>query len=82
MLGKPHTIHRGDGETCDGLAIYPEGNRNTFSRLHEMTKNEIKWRQFCKSDLQAWKGVKIESNNISLQISRKDLSKLKMEPTT
>ena len=81
MLGKPRTIHGGDEQTCDRLAIYPEGNRNTFSRRHA-TKNEIKWRQFCKSDLQAWKGVKIESNYISLQISRKDLSKLKMERTT
>ena len=55
MQGKHHTIHGGDGGTCDGLAFYPEpGNKITFSRLHA-AKNEIKWRQFC------WKGLNIES---------------------
>ena len=35
MQGKHHTIHGGDGGTCDGLTFYPEpGNKITFSRLH------------------------------------------------
>jgi len=30
MLGKPYKIQAGDGGTCDELAFYSEGNKDTF----------------------------------------------------